>query len=679
MAELTDSIRVLPGIGPKKAALFASLGISTLYDLISLFPRTYEDRTKRCTIAALHPGMPACFEAMVISEPRTAHIRKGLTITHVRVADEMSTLMLTFYNQAYLVKQLVYGAQYLFYGTPEGELTVKGMRNPSFEPLERAGGTTCRILPVYPLTAGISAAAMRNAVWAALACVGGAVPETLPQQLLRQYGLCALSDAYREIHQPTSWDALCSAQRRLSFEEFYLFSCRLLLLRNRRQAVCRPPMQHTDLTAFFAALPFRPTGAQRRAITEIQSDLAGAAPMNRMLQGDVGSGKTLVAAAAMVCAVQSGFQAALMAPTEILAKQHFETLSAMLEPLRISCVLLTGSMRTTEKRNAKEAIADGQAQVIIGTHALFSEDVVYQDLGLIITDEQHRFGVGQRNALAKKGTNPHILVMSATPIPRTLSLILYGDLDVSILDEKPAGRQNIDTFLLGEGMRARINAFLRKQVAAGRQVYVVCPAVEEQEDSNLKSAESWAETLQRKIFPELRIALLHGQMPGAEKDRVMAAFAAGEFDVLVATTVVEVGVDVPNATLMIIENAERFGLSQLHQLRGRVGRSSEKSYCVLFTQETGEESLRRLRLFCKTTDGFRIAEEDLALRGPGDFLGTRQSGLPTFRAATLTDDLSVMKDARQAAETYLEQVRYRPPDALLSRISACFPGYSSLN
>ena len=679
MAELTDSIRVLPGIGPKKAALFASLGISTLYDLISLFPRTYEDRTKRCTIAALHPGMPACFEAMVISEPRTAHIRKGLTITHVRVADEMSTLMLTFYNQAYLVKQLVYGAQYLFYGTPEGELTVKGMRNPSFEPLERAGGTTCRILPVYPLTAGISAAAMRNAVWAALACVGGAVPETLPQQLLRQYGLCALSDAYREIHQPTSWDALCSAQRRLSFEEFYLFSCRLLLLRNRRQAVCRPPMQHTDLTAFFAALPFRPTGAQRRAITEIQSDLAGAAPMNRMLQGDVGSGKTLVAAAAMVCAVQSGFQAALMAPTEILAKQHFETLSAMLEPLRISCILLTGSMRTAEKRNAKESIADGQAQVIIGTHALFSEDVVYQDLGLIITDEQHRFGVGQRNAFAKKGTYPHILVMSATPIPRTLSLILYGDLDVSILDEKPTGRQNIDTFLLGEGMRARINAFLRKQVAAGRQVYVVCPAVEEQEDSNLNSAESWAETLQRKIFPELRIALLHGQMPSAEKDRVMAAFAAGEFDVLVATTVVEVGVDVPNATLMIIENAERFGLSQLHQLRGRVGRSSEKSYCVLFTQETGEESLRRLRLFCKTTDGFRIAEEDLALRGPGDFLGTRQSGLPAFRAATLTDDLSVMKDARQAAETYLEQVRYRPPDTLLSRISACFPGYSSLN
>ena len=382
--------------------------------------------------------------------------------------------------------------------------------------------------------------------------------------------------------------------------------------------------------------------------------MAKGTPMNRLDQGDVGSGKTMVAAAAAYLAIQNGHQAALMAPTEILAEQHYASLGRLFAPLGIRTVLLTGSLTQKEKRLVRQSIESGEAQLIVGTHALLTDTTVFSDLGLVIADEQHRFGVAQRSALSAKGSDPHLLVMSATPIPRTLALLMYGDLEVSIINELPPGREPVDTFLVGESMRARVNAFIRKQVAEGHQCYVVCPAVEEAEELNIKAAETWAETLQKTVFPDLRIALLHGQMKGSEKESVMAAFSRGEADVLVATTVIEVGVDVPNATLMVIEDADRFGLSQLHQLRGRVGRGKAKSYCILTSRNKNEQTLSRLKALCKTTDGFKIAEEDLALRGPGDFFGSRQSGLPAFRVASLSCDLQTLKEAQAASAAWID-------------------------
>ena len=414
-------------------------------------------------------------------------------------------------------------------------------------------------------------------------------------------------------------------------------------MRASREQKAVAPYQNGDLSAFFTSLPFALTGAQRRAVREILSDIQSGKPMNRLLQGDVGSGKTMVAAAAAYLAVQNGQQAALMAPTEILAEQHFKGLSKLLTPLGVRVKLLTGGMTAKEKKEVREAMASGEADLIVGTHALISESSAFARLGLVVADEQHRFGVAQRSALAAKGTATHLLVMSATPIPRTLALIMYGDLDVSVLDELPPGRQKVDTFLVGEKMRARINAFIRKQAEEGHQSFVVCPAVEEAEELDIKAASVWAETLQQTVFPDLRVALIHGQMKSSQKEAVMADFVAGKADILVATTVIEVGVDVPNATLMVIEDADRFGLSQLHQLRGRVGRGNAKSNCILTSRSTNSETLARLKALCNTNDGFQIAEEDLRLRGPGDFFGSRQSGLPIFRVANLACDLKTLK------------------------------------
>ena len=473
--------------------------------------------------------------------------------------------------------------------------------------------------------------------------------ESIPAAIRQQYGILPAERAYYAIHEPASMQEAEMAKKRLIFEEFFIFSAGLSLMRAARATKTAPIYVNQDLSPFYGSLPFRLTNAQARAIDEICADFAKGAPMNRLVQGDVGSGKTMVAAAAAYMAVKNGHQAAMMAPTEILAEQHYAGLSKLLEPLGIRCELLTGSLTVKQKRERREAIAAGNVDFIIGTHALVSDTTHFHDLGLVITDEQHRFGVGQRSKLGAKGEDPHILVMSATPIPRTLALILYGDLDVSILDELPPGREPVDTFLVNESYRTRINAFIRKHVAEGHQVYVVCPAVEESEALNLKAATVWAETLQQTVFPDLKVALLHGQMKGAEKDAVMSAFSRKEADILVATTVIEVGVDIPNATLMVIEDADRFGLSQLHQLRGRVGRGKAKSFCILTSQNKNPETLHRIKAFCKTTDGFKIAEEDLALRGPGDFFGSRQSGLPVFRVANLACDLATLKQAQEAS------------------------------
>ncbi len=653
MAKLSDPITILKGIGPAKAKQFANLNILTLRDLICHFPRGYEDRTKLVPIEKLQPDVPACFKAMVMNTPRTTHIRKGLDLTKVQVADHSARLNLTFFNNRFVADQLLYGREYIFYGAVSGDFIGYNMTNPVFEALDSVPVTTRRILPLYPLTAGLNNAAVLRAVRQALA-VCDPPAEVIPGEIREKYGILPAERAYYAIHEPASMAEAEMAKKRLIFEEFFIFSAGLSLLRASRAEKRTTAYRNLDLAQFKNALPFALTGAQNRAIDEILRDFASGAPLNRLVQGDVGSGKTMVAAAAAFCAARNGKQSALMAPTEILAEQHFASLNQLFAPLGITIALLTGSMTAKQKRIVREQLEAGTVQVAVGTHALLTDATKFQDLGLVIADEQHRFGVAQRSRLSAKGEDPHLLVMSATPIPRTLALLMYGDLEVSILDERPPGREDVDTFLVNESYRPRINAFIRKQVTEGHQCFVVCPAVEENEELGLKAATVWAETLQKTVFPDLRIALLHGQMKGAEKEAAMASFARGEADVMVATTVIEVGVDVPNATLMVIEDADRFGLSQLHQLRGRVGRGRAKSYCILTSRNRNPETLQRLKALCKTTDGFRIAEEDLKLRGPGDFFGSRQSGLPAFRVADLSFDLAALKEAQQASADWIE-------------------------
>ena len=653
MARLGDPVTILKGVGEAKAKLFANLNIFTLGDLICHFPRGYEDRTKLVTISELSPDVPACFRATVMNNPRTAHIRKGLDMTKVQLADTTGRLNVTFFNNRFAAGQLEYGREYIFYGAVSGDFVGYNMTNPVFENPDSPGLTTRRVLPIYPLTAGLTNAAVGKAVLQALA-VCDPPAEILPEAVRAEYGILPAEEAYHAIHQPRDMEQAVQAKKRLIFEEFFVFSAGLSLMRSSRAEKKCTPYHNFNMKPFYGSLPFALTGAQSRAVEEILSDFRSGKPMNRLVQGDVGSGKTMVAAAAAYCAAGNGAQTALMAPTEILAEQHYASLSKLFAPLGITVDLLTGSMTVRQKREARERLASGETQVVVGTHALLTDATRFLRLGLVIADEQHRFGVAQRSKLSEKGEDPHLLVMSATPIPRTLALLMYGDLDVSILDELPPGRQTVETFLVGESYRARINAFIRKQVAEGHQCFVVCPAVEENQELGVKAASAWAETLQQTVFPDLRIALLHGQMKGAEKEAAMAAFARGEADVMVATTVIEVGVDVPNATLMVIEDADRFGLSQLHQLRGRVGRGKAKSYCILTSHNRNPETLQRLKALCKTNDGFRIAEEDLKLRGPGDFFGSRQSGLPAFRVGDLSCDLATLKQAQTASAQWID-------------------------
>ena len=654
MATLNTDIRYIKGVGEARAKSLAKLGITDLRSLLSYFPRAYDDRRAYKKIADLIPGENACACAVIAGEPRLSRIRKGLDLVKLRAVDETGALELTYFNQSYLKNTFHTGDAYVFFGRAEGTPSRPQMTNPLFE-REGAHQITGRIMPIYPLTAGVSQSMLYKAVEQGLAACVDELPDILPEDVRLVYQLCHTRFAYENIHFPTDDEALSAARRRLAFEELFLLALGLKLLRERRMFVAGKQCKKVDLSPFFTSLPFSLTGAQRRAIGDIARDLTGKRPMNRLVQGDVGSGKTMVAAAAIYMAAKNGLQCALMTPTEILAEQHYRSLAPLLEPLGIPCALLTASTKAKERRALNERLRSGELSLVIGTHALLSPDVQYQNLGLVVTDEQHRFGVNQRAALSAKGDDPHLLVMSATPIPRTLALMIYGDLDVSILNELPPGRQKIDTFAVPSSYHERIYAFLRKLVAEGRQAYIVCPMVAENDElpDERKAVTAYAETLQKEVFPDLRIAPIHGKMKPKDKDAVMRAFAAHEIDVLVSTTVIEVGVDVPNAALMLIENAECFGLSQLHQLRGRVGRGRHKSYCVLVSDNKGEENKQRLKVMSSTSDGFAIAEEDLKLRGPGDFFGSRQHGLPSLRVADLSCDLSLLHETQSAAEQLL--------------------------
>ena len=654
MAELNTEVRYLKGIGEKKAQALAKLGVFSLRDLVSFFPRKYEDRSQSKPIALTCEGESVCVEAMVVDTPRLTRVRKGLDLVKLRAVDDSGALDITFFNQPYAKDNLHRGESYVFYGKIEVNGPRRAMVNPAYEKADGPRRVTGIILPIYRICAGLNQRSILQAVRQGLDECLGQLPDVLPHEVRERCQLAQTGYAYENIHFPADFEALELARRRLIFEELFVLACALGRMRGERTREQGLRMERADMARFWAALPFSPTGAQRRAVEQALEDMASGSVMNRLVQGDVGSGKTLVAAALIWQCAKNGYTAAFMAPTEILAEQHYNTLCGLLGPHGLRIGKLTGSMSAKEKREVKTALKAGQLDLIIGTHALFSQDVEYENLALVVTDEQHRFGVGQRSALIGKGRKPHVLVMSATPIPRTLALIIYGDLDVSVIDELPPGRQRVDTFAVDESYRARLNGFIRKLVGEGRQVFVVCPMVEENEELAvpLKSAQEHAESL-RRSFPELRIGCIHGRMKAKEKDAVMAAMVAGEIDILVATTVIEVGVDVPNAALMIVENAERFGLSQLHQLRGRVGRGQHKSYCVLVSDNDGEENRARLSIMTKTNDGFKISEEDLRLRGPGDFFGSRQHGLPEMHVADLGADVNVLQRAQQEANLLL--------------------------
>ncbi len=652
---LKKEIRYLKGIGEKRAQTFAKLGITTLEDLIRFYPRDYEDRTRICSISQLIYGQTCCVRATAVEGARTTRIPGGRTMSRLTVCDDGGAISVTFFNQKYSAERIVSGKEYIFYGRVGGRGSRLELINPEFEEADKPSSNGS-IVPVYRLTAGLGRTRLMQAVKTALDACEGSIEETLPRDTLLKYRLMDLKEAIKVIHFPPTWDALAEARRRMVFEELFFFTLGLALMREGRSKGEGFAIDPRPLEEYISLLPFEMTPAQRRCTDEVLSDMASGRLMNRLVQGDVGSGKTAVAAAAAYCTVRSGKQCALMAPTEILARQHYNSLKAQFEKAGLETVLLTGGMGAAAKREANAVISSQKPALIIGTHALISANVEFSQLALVITDEQHRFGVGQRAQLAAKGAKPHVLVMSATPIPRTLALIMYGDLDVSILDGMPPGRIPVKTYSVDESYTKRIYDFIRRTVVSGRQVYVVCPAVEENEEMPLKSVEEYGERLKTRVFPDLRVECIHGKMRPAQKDAVMNSFSSGEADILVATTVIEVGVDVPNATLMVIENAERFGLSQLHQLRGRVGRGGGEAFCVLMSDSKSEGAKDRLKVMCKTNDGFKIAEEDLRIRGPGDFFGSRQHGLPEFRIADISYDTRLLSQAQDAARAALEKL-----------------------
>ena len=655
----------LKNVGPKRAALYQKLGIETVSDLLTFYPRSYQDFTSPKMAAECRDGEPAVIEGKILRKLPPAYIRKGMVLYKLTVTDGMQNFTVTIFNNEYAYYGVHLGETYIFAGKwnrlgNAGNLAMQTYLSP---------GEAATLRPVYPLTEGLSSRMVQLNVQDAIARVLPGLPDPIPGSVRAEYGLIGFRQAVQEIHFPESQEQMETARDRLAFEELLRLTLALKFLKGRGREKTRVRVQRPDLKPFVKSLPFPLTGAQKRVIAEILRDMASPYPMNRLLQGDVGSGKTLVAAAVSYAAIQKGYQAALMAPTEILAAQHEKTLRKFLEPMGVKVGLLTGSLSPKQKTAMREAIERGEIQMVAGTHALVQEATAFHRLGLVITDEQHRFGVHQRQMLGEKGDHPHVLVMSATPIPRTLALIVYGDLDISVIDELPAGRQPIETFSVHSDKRERALTYIRAHLDRGEQGYIVCPLIDKSDAVSAAAATAYRDELAEGIFKGYTVGLLHGRMKPDEKEAVMADFAAGKVQLLVATTVVEVGVDVPNATIILIENAERFGLSQLHQLRGRVGRGDKKSTCILLSDNDGEDNKRRLKVMKETCDGFVIAKEDLKLRGAGDFFGYRQHGMPSLGLADLLEDTALFAKAQAAAAEILQADPglQKPEHAVLKR------------
>ena len=659
-------VRYLKGVGPKTAERFEKLGILTLSDLLCHYPRRYLDFSKPYSIAEAPSDTECVVKAEVFAKPGGRILPGGRRMERITAGDDVSSLEVTWFNNPYAVQKLELGQEYYFQGIVTGGMLRRQMVNPQVRTDAQVASSPFEA--VYPQTEGLTSSAIAKCVRQLLPHVE-LLPDPLPPGMLKKYRLLPKADAVRAIHCPASEEEAFAARRRLIYEELLVLQLGIGRMKNHGAASTGAPMQKADASPFWDALPFSPTGAQRRAVEEILTDMAGETSMNRLLQGDVGSGKTLVAAAAIWACIRAGYQAALLAPTEILASQHAENLNRLLSPFGMRVALLTGGMKAAPRRTTLAAIRDDEADLIVGTHAILSEGVDFARLGLAVVDEQHRFGVRQRGLLAEKAANPHLLVMSATPIPRTLGLLMYGDLDISILDELPPGRKPVKTRCITGKKRADLYGFLDREIDSGRQVYIVCPAIEDAGGSGLNAVKSYYEDIAKAYLPDRRVGLMHGKLKPKEKAEVMDDFKSGRLDALVSTTVIEVGVDVPNATVMVIENAERYGLSALHQLRGRVGRGAAESWCFLVSDNASESVQKRLKFLCSTSDGFAVAQYDLETRGPGDFFGSRQHGLPTLQIADLMNDTRTLHAAQSEAVALLAEdpLLERPEHALLAR------------
>ena len=659
-------VRYLKGVGPKTAERFEKLGILTLSDLLCHYPRRYLDFSKPYSIAEAPSDTECVVKAEVFAKPGGRILPGRRRMERITAGDDVSSLEVTWFNNPYAVQKLELGQEYYFQGIVTGGMLRRQMVNPQVRTDAQVASSPFEA--VYPQTEGLTSSAIAKCVRQLLPHVE-LLPDPLPPGMLKKYRLLPKADAVRAIHCPASEEEAFAARRRLIYEELLVLQLGIGRMKNHGAASTGAPMQKADASPFWDSLPFSPTGAQRRAVEEILTDMAGETSMNRLLQGDVGSGKTLVAAAAIWACIRAGYQAALLAPTEILASQHAENLNRLLAPFGMRVALLTGGMKAAPRRTTLAAIRNDEADLIVGTHAILSEGVDFARLGLAVVDEQHRFGVRQRGLLAEKAANPHLLVMSATPIPRTLGLLMYGDLDISILDELPPGRKPVKTRCITGKKRADLYGFLDREIGAGRQVYIVCPAIEDAGGSGLNAVKSYYEDIAKALLPDRRVGLMHGRLKPKEKAEVMEDFKAGRLDALVSTTVIEVGVDVPNATVMVIENAERYGLSALHQLRGRVGRGAAESWCFLVSDNASESVQKRLRFLCSTSDGFAVAQYDLETRGPGDFFGSRQHGLPTLQVADLMNDTRTLHAAQSEAAALLaaDPLLERPEHALLAR------------
>ena len=650
MVDLLKDAKYIKGVGPSRVRQLNKLGIFTLEDIITYYPRGYEDRGKKKNIVDLIDGEEALIEAVCVSKMSEIKIRKNMSIYKLVVRDDTATCTITWFNAFYLKSKFIKGETYKFYGKVKRRLNQIEMMTPTFDESENSQNTG-KIIPIYPSIGEISQNVLRKIIENGLKETDGQLEETLPDYLIKDYKIMERNEAIKNIHFPETFEKYNEARKRLVFEELLIMQLALLSFKNNYDKNIKGIKFDTEakISEIIDKLPFKLTNAQLKVLEEIDSDMESEKSMNRLLQGDVGSGKTAVAMCSAFKAVKSGCQATIMVPTAILARQHYENFKKMLADFNINCELLVSGTTKKQKEILLEKLKSGEIDIIIGTHALLEENVEFKKLGLVVTDEQHRFGVRQRSTITSKGSNPDVLVMSATPIPRTLALILYGDLDISIIDELPPNRQKIDTYAVNYSKEERINEFIKQQINEGRQAYIVCPLVEESEEINAKSVMELAEKYKNEVFKEYKVEYLHGKLKKKEKDDIMARFKNKDIDILISTTVIEVGVDVPNATVMVIENAERFGLATLHQLRGRVGRGQYKSYCILKYKGTGENTRERMKIMVDTNDGFKISEKDLELRGSGEFFGTKQHGIPEFKIANLFQDIEMLKSVQSLA------------------------------